>query len=313
MAILYLISGWQADSWMSEMRRQAPGRDIRQWPDCGDAAEVDYTLAWKPEPGVFAKLPNLKAIFSLGAGVDGILGDPALPDVPIVRIVDPDLTMRMTEYVVLHVLTHHRQQRRYNAFQARKEWRDLDQPAARDVRVGVMGLGALGRNSAERLRDLGFSVAGWSRTRKEIEGVECFAGKSGLKRFLNRTDILVCLLPHTAETEGLIDRKLIAELARDGRLEGPALINAGRGKVQVEADIIAALDAGELAHVTLDVFETEPLPKESPLWTHPRVTVTPHVASDSDPVALTANILRQIESFEAGKPLENVVDRARGY
>ncbi|QPC43857.1 glyoxylate/hydroxypyruvate reductase A [Kaustia mangrovi] len=313
MAILYLISGWQTDHWVSAMRELAPERDVRLWPDAGALSEIDYVLAWKPLTGVFKTLPNLKAIFSLGAGVDAIMADPDLPGVPVARIVDPDLTMRMTEYVVLHVLMHHRQQRRYDAVQARREWRPLDQPPANAVRVGIMGLGALGRDAAEKLRDLGFDVAGWSRSPKRVEGVACFAGDDGLKPFLARTDILVCLLPHTPETEGLIDRKLIAGLARDGAIEGPALINAARGKLQVEADILAALDDGTLAHATLDVFETEPLPQESPFWTHPRVTLTPHVASDSDPLSLTRNILAQIERFEAGQPLENLVDRNRGY
>jgi glyoxylate/hydroxypyruvate reductase A len=214
---------------------------------------------------------------------------------------------------VLHVLLHHRRQRAYDAQQRESLWRPIWQPAASEVRVGIMGLGVLGRDAAEVLARLGFRVAGWSRTPKPVPGLETFSGPRGLNAFLARTDILVCLLPLTAETRGILNRDLFAKLARDGALGAPFLINAGRGGLQVEADIVAALDAGVLQGATLDVFETEPLPESSPLWSHPGVTVTPHVAADSDPRRLVRNVLRQIERHEAGLGLENVVDRARGY
>jgi glyoxylate/hydroxypyruvate reductase A len=315
MALLYLIPTWPVDLWTRAMRRQAPDIDIRVWPDkIGRAEDIDYAVAWLPPANVLKSLPNLKVIFSLGAGVDAILKDPTLPEgVPVARVNDPDLTMRMSEYVVLHVLMHHRQQRRLNHNQREKVWDSFATHAASAVTVGIMGLGVMGSDAARKLAVLGFKVVGWSRSRKTIPEVECFAGQQEFDSFLERTDILVCLLPHTPETTGIIDRGIIARLSRKGPFGAPILINAGRGKQQVEADILAALDSGALHAATLDVFESEPLAKDSPLWTHPRVTVTPHVAADSDPETITAYVLRQIRRHQKGLPVENVVDSKRGY
>lgn len=315
MAFLFILPTWPKDVWVKAMRKVAPSLDVRVWPDkMGQVEDIHYAAAWLPPPGALKSLPRLKIIFSLGAGVDAILNDPTLPEgIPIVRINDPDLTMRMTEYVVLHVLTHHRQQRRIDENQKRKIWDSFPTHAASDLAVGIMGLGVMGRESAGRLRDLGFRVAGWSRTRKHIDGVYCYAGPAEFDSFLRRTDVLVCLLPHTPETTGLINRELISKLSRKGPFGAPILINAGRGKQQVGTDILTALDAGELHAATLDVFETEPLPPDSPFWTHPKITVTPHLAADSDPEIICAYVWRQIERHRAGKPLENLADRARGY
>jgi len=297
------------------MRKAAPQLDVRVWPDgVGRIEDIEYTAAWLPPPNLVKSLPNLKVIFSLGAGVDAILKDPTLPkDIPIVRVNEPDLTARMTEYIVLHVLLHHRQQRRIDENQKRKVWDSFPTHAASDMAVGIMGLGVMGRDSAEQLRDLGFKVAGWSRTRKAIEGVDCYAGAAEFDSFLRRTDILVSLLPATPETDGIINREAIRKLSRKGPFGAAIVINAGRGRQQVEADILAALEAGELHAATLDVFETEPLSPESPLWSHPKVTVTPHCAADSDPEVICAYVARQIERHKAGQPLDNLVDRARGY
>lgn len=313
MTILLAISGWEPDTWLTHFRALGGGREIRLIPDIGDPAKIAYACAWKPPEGLLATLPNLRAIFSLGAGVDHLLSDRSLPDVPVVRIVDPDLTMRMTEYVVLHVLLHHRRFKLYDASQRGRRWHDEGDPAASDVRVGVMGLGVLGQAAAAALRALGFQLAGWSRTGKAMPGIETFAGEEGLRPFLARTDILVCLLPLTADTRGVLNYQLFQYLARDGALGGPALINAGRGDSQVEADILRALDDGTLTGASLDVFEREPLPAESPLWTHPKLFITPHNAAQSDPKALTKYVLAQIDRFEQGLPLENVVDRKRWY
>ena len=313
-AILLAVTGLDPDAWEERFRALAPRRDIRLWPQrLGDPAEVAYACAWQAPRGLFAALPRLQAIFSLGAGVDHLIADPALPAVPVVRIVDPDLTMRMTEYVVLHVLMHHRRQRRYDVQQRERIWREHEQPPASAVAVGVMGLGVLGRDAALALRRLGFRVAGWSRTPKTLTDIETFHGRDGLDAFLRRTEILVCLLPATPATQGLLRLELLRKLERGGPAAGAYLINAGRGALQIDADILAALDEGSLAGATLDVFPTEPLPATSPLWTHPKVTITPHNAAASEPRALVANVLRQIDRFEAGLPLEHVVDRAVGY
>jgi len=229
-------------------------------------------------------------------------------------VVDPDLTTRMSEWVVLHALLHLRQFRRYERQQRERVWDDdEDQPAARQVRVGVMGLGELGRDAARKLKAIGFDVAGWSASAKSEPGVACFHGPDGLDAMLARTDILVALLPLTEATRGILNARLFAKLARDGRLGGPILLNAGRGGLQVEADILAALDAGVLKAASLDVFEKEPLPKDSPLWSHPAAFVSPHNAAISARGAVAGYVAEQIEAFERGEPLRNVVDRKRGY
>jgi glyoxylate/hydroxypyruvate reductase A len=290
-----------------------PDRPVFVWPDVPEPGQIAYVLAWKPAPGALAGLTKLKAIFSLGAGVDHLIFRSDLPDVPIVRVVDPDLTGRMTEWVVLQVLTHHRRQRLYDRQQRERIWKERAQAAAHEVRVGIMGMGVLGRASAEALAGLGFRVAGWSRRGSPVAGVESFAGAGQFDAFLRRTDILVCLLPLTAETRGILALPLFEKLARD-RLPGmPVLINAGRGGLQVEADIVAALERGILGGASLDVFATEPLTPSSPLWNMDNVVITPHAAAASAPSALVPGLLAQIAAFEAGAPLTNLVDRAAGY
>lgn len=313
-SFLFVTPTWDGQLWASEMRMAAPNMDVRVWPEVGDPGTVDYVAAWLPPANVVRSLSNLKVIFSLGAGVDAILKDPTLPDsVPIVRVNDPDLTMRMSEYIVLHVLMHHRQQRRLDANQHNGVWDSFPTHAASALRVGVMGLGVLGQDAAKKLAMMGFKVAGWSRSSKTVEGVQCFAGAGGLDTFLSRTDVLVCLLPATADTDGILNRALLRKLSRSGPFGAPVLINAGRGRQQVADDILAALDAGELHGATLDVFATEPLPSASPFWTHPKVTLTPHIAADSDPSVICAYVARQIADYEANGSLNNLVDRARGY
>lgn len=311
--IALMIRGWDPSEWADAITKELPDIDLRIFPDMGDVSEIDYALVWNPDAAALCACRNLKAIFSLGAGVDHILKHEGLPDVPIIRVVDPDLTMRMSEYVVWRVLDHHRMGDYYRDRQQAGDWNERTQPAASEVRVGIMGLGELGRDAALCLSRLGFDVAGWSRSAKSIEGVHCFDGDDGLKAFLARTDILVCLLPLTPQTTGIIDADLLAQLPQDGALGGPFLINAGRGGSQVEDDILTALDAGTLQGASLDVFRTEPLPEDSPFWSHPKVFVTPHCASASAPSPLCRYIGQQIEKMEAGGTPDNVVDPQRGY
>ncbi len=314
MTLLFAAPAWDRAAWMARLATHIPGMPIVALGDAYDPAAILYVASWKHPAGALDGLPNLRAILSLGAGVDHLLADPALPDVPLVRVIDPDLTHHMSEYVVMHCLMHLRQTRRYEAQQRARVWDDdRGQPAARQVRVGVMGLGTLGRDAAAKLAALGFDVAGWSRRPQPGAPVPAYAGAEGLEAFLARTDILVCLLPLTPDTRGLLDHALFRRLARDGRLGGPVLINAARGGLQVEADILAALEDGTLQAATLDVFETEPLPADSPLWTHPRVTVTPHNAAMSEPEAVAAFLARQIARIEAGETPEGLVSRADGY
>ncbi|KQT44495.1 glyoxylate/hydroxypyruvate reductase A [Aureimonas sp. Leaf454] len=313
MSVLLSISGYSSTAWLDALQSALPDRRIVTEPASAKDGEIRYAVVWKQPEGLLASLPNLQAIFSIGAGVDHILRDQTLPDVPIARIVAEDLTGRMSEYVVWRVLDHLRRGFAYRAQQALGQWNERVQPAASALTVGIMGLGELGRDAAEKLKFFGFKLAGWSRTRKELPGVVCLAGDEELTDFLGMTDILVVLLPNTPATTGILDAGLLARLKRTSPLGGPVLINAGRGALQVEADILAALESGTLLEASLDVFETEPLPASSPLWRHPRVFVTPHAAASSDPDALVPLIARQIEACERGEPLQHLVDRRAGY
>lgn len=311
--ILLAVTGWDPDVWQSEFAKAAPGRKLVLDTEA-DKNDVRYALVWKQRPGSLMNLPKLEVIFSLGAGVDHVFHDPQIPDVPIVRIVSPDLTMRMSEYVVWQVLDHHRLGLRYRQQQKQRVWHeDRRQPAAHEVTVGILGLGVLGRDAAQKLRNLGFRVNGWSRRLQTIEGVTTHYGKDGLTDFLKDVDILVCLLPLTPDTRNILSMNIFAQLKPEGPLGAPVLINAGRGGLQNEADILAALERGMLSAVTLDVFNTEPLPKDNPLWTHSQVSVTPHAAASSSPQALVPEIIAQIESYERGEPLKNIVDKAAQY
>jgi glyoxylate/hydroxypyruvate reductase len=311
---VFVTPTWDAEPWGKAMQKVAPKLDIRLWPAVGKVEDITYAAAWLPPPDELKRFPNLKVIFSLGAGVDAILGDPTLPlGIPIVRVNDDDLTNRMSEYIVQHVLTHHRQQRRIDENQRNKIWDPFPQHAACAITVGIMGLGVLGADAARKLHMMGFNVVGWSRSLKHVEGVKSFAGASEFDEFLGETDILVSLLPATADTDGIINRVLINKLSRRGPFGAPILINAGRGRAQIEDDILACLDSGELYAATLDVFRKEPLPVTSRLWSHPRVTLTPHMAADSDPETICRYVYIQIERFERGDALVNVVDRLNGY
>lgn len=312
-AILVAVDGPHAAEWVRLFREQPGGRSVYAWPDDpGDPAEVAYACVWRPPEGLLDTLPNLKMIVNLGAGADHLLADPRLPNVPIVRAAHPDLSMRVTEYVVLHTLRYHRRQPLYDAQQGQHVWRVHPQPAASEVTVGVMGLGVIGSEAARVLARIGFKVVGWSTRAKQVD-VQVFHGADGLDPFLAQTEILICLLPLTAETHGILNRSLFAKLKRDGAAGGAFLINAGRGGLQIDADILAALDDGTLAGATLDVFPHEPLPAQSPMWLHPKVTVTPHNAGDILPAFLVADVMQQIGRLERGEPLLNLVDRRRGY
>jgi glyoxylate/hydroxypyruvate reductase A len=317
-ALALLIHGgtdnWSPERWKARFDDACRDRCVFLLPQASfDPAEVAYAAVWKPVPGELAVFPNLKVIFNLGAGVDALTADSSLPNVPLVRVAVADLTNRMTEYVVLHVLMHHRQELYLRQSQREKRWEPKFQWPASAIAVGIMGLGTLGAHAATVLKQIGFRVAGWSRSARQIEGIECFAGNGQLEAFLRRSDILVCLLPLTPQTRGILDRNLFAKLNRTSPLGAPVLINAGRGGLQNEADILASLDDGTLGAASLDVFAREPLPADSPFWTHPKVVLTPHNAADTDADEISKYVARQIARFEQGLALENVVDRGRGY
>lgn len=313
---LLIASSSRAEEFAAFARALDPHLDVRVAPDLGDVAQIEHALVWQPPKGLLKTLPNLRLIVSVGAGVDALLEDPDLPGVPMVRFVDADLTGRMREYVALQVLYHHRRMSEFRELQARKVWKYLAEPAAHEVRVGLMGLGVLGSAAARALQHFGYRLRGWTRSRKSLDGIACYAGDAELDAFLAETDILVALLPLTGATRGILNRRLFAKLSRhgrDARLPGPVLINAGRGGLQVDADVLASLEAGELYAASLDVFEAEPLPHSSPLWSHPRVLVTPHNAAESAPAPIVRYALKQMAAERRGEPLPNVVDRTQGY
>jgi glyoxylate/hydroxypyruvate reductase A len=313
---LLIVASSRGAQFAEAVRRQDPGLELRVAPEIGAVGDIEYALVWNPPHGLLRTLPNLRLIISVGAGVDGILSDPELPDVPIVRYVDPDLTQRMAQYVVLHVLYHHRRMSEFRELQAERSWKYLPEPAAQEVRVGIMGLGVLGRAAATVLGTLGYQLRGFSRAPKTVEGVACFSGPDQLDGFLAGSDILAVLLPLTAQTRGMIDRAFLRKLSLEGRaaeLPGPVLINAGRGGLQVDADILAALEAKDLYAASLDVFETEPLAATSRLWSHPRALITPHNAAESAPAAIARFALQHVTGERRGQAPAYLVDRAKGY
>lgn len=314
MTIILHVQDWDENDWLKNLSSLMPDRNFLSYSQIENDTQADYAILWKPPAQLFKNIDGLKVIFSLGAGVDHIVNVAGFPkDVPLVRVVDKDLTNRMSEYVVFHCLRILRQHLLLDRQQKNKIWHKDYQPSANEVRIGILGLGELGLDAAQKLNVMGFNVSGWSRSEKSIDGVKCFHGADGLDAMLAQTDIVVSLLPLTPQTDGLLDHDLFAKLPRNGALGGAYLINVGRGQSQREAGILKALDDGSLAGGTLDVFEVEPLPTTSKLWSHPNVTITPHNGADSSPRAICQNIADQIERFEAGLPLENVVSIERGY
>lgn len=310
--LLLHLSDVDEASWADEFAAALAPYPVVCRGDAFDPAEVRYIFVWKPKPEAFDGLTGLKAILSLGAGVDALLKHPQLPDVPMVRFVDTDLSQRMSDYVVAQVTMHHRLYTRFRADQKARRWSQLYPPAASETSVGIMGMGVLGQDAAKRLLPLGFTLRSWSRTPKALEGVEGFAGDAQFDAFLSGTDVLVNLLPLTRETTGILNYETFGKLRRklDG---GPVIVNAARGGHQKEADIVRALGDGTLGAASLDVFETEPLPPHSPLWDIENCYITPHIAAISDEKSGVSYYAGIIRDHEAGKPLPNVVDRQRGY
>jgi glyoxylate/hydroxypyruvate reductase A len=307
--LLFAAAGERAESWANAFGEIAPEIDFQPHQPGQDVSAIPYCLVWRTAPGLWPAMRNLRVIFGLGAGVERLLADPDLPhNVPLVRMVEPELTRGMVEYVLWQCLFHHRKVWELEAAQSCAAWRPHTYPPPWDRTIGIMGLGALGTAAAAKLLEFGFQVRGWSRSPKALPKVETFFGHEQLPEFLSKSEILVCLLPLTAATRGILDAAVFAQLPR-----GASLINAARGGHLVEADLTAAMASGQITAATLDVFETEPLPQDHPFWSTERLYVTPHNAGITDPRSAAWRIARQIARFEAGEALENVVDRARGY
>jgi len=288
---------------------QVPGVEFRLWPDIGDPAKIEYALAWKPPPGELAKLPKLKAILSFAAGVDHLASDPQLPKhIPVVRAVSEASRLTMSGFCVAQVLRYQHRLNLYEQFQRQGIWKQLPPRDMTETRVGVLGMGVLGADLAMRLQALGFAVNGWSRSKRAFDGVTMFHGADGLLPCMAASNVVVCLLPLTDETRGILDAKAFAAMPKDGYV-----VNVARGGHVVAADLVTALDSGHLEGATLDVFEPEPLPPESPLWRHPKIVVTPHTSGRMTNQRVALNLIEMLREVLSGKKLANVVDWDKGY
>jgi len=305
---LYKSDPVRGRQWAEVFGRRRPDIDFRIWPDVGDPAKVRFLAAWEPPDGLGTRFPHLKVLFSSGAGVDQFDFASLPPALPVVRMVEPGIVRGMVEYVTHAVLGLHRDMPQYRRQQQEARWKPLPVRPAGERRVGVLGLGSLGQAVLAQLVALGFDCAGWSRSRHEVDGVQCHAGADELPAFLARTDILVCLLPLTDSTRGFLDARLFSQLP-----EGASLVHVGRGPQLVDADLLAALEGGRIAEAVLDVTDPEPLPPRHAFWRHPHIQLTPHIASMTQPLSAAEVLLDNIERFEAGERMLGLVDRARGY
>ena len=307
--LLFLGPDKYAGPWSDAFAELAPEIAFEVYQPGQVLSGIPYCLTWKAPPGLWPQMTGLKVVFSLAAGVDRLLADPTFPrDLPLVRMVEPELTRGMVEYVLWQCLYHHRRVWELEAAQSCGMWRPHTYPAPWNRTIGVLGLGELGSAGAAKLVEFGFKVRGWSRSPKSLPQVESFAGIDQLPAFLSGVEILVCLLPLTPDTRGILNADLFAHLPR-----GASLINAARGGHLVEADLLSAMQSGQINAATLDVFETEPLPEDHPFWTTERLYITPHNASDTAPRSAAWRIAKQIARHQAGEALEDVVDRQRGY
>jgi len=296
------------EHWRDMILAEAPNLDIRLWPDVGDPADILYLLTGFMDLAELPKLPNLRLVMPMFAGFDHLMASPHMPDVPIVRTGPPAGDPAMTEYALLHVLRHHRHMPDYLEQQSRKEWQVIPQKQPHEQRVGFMGFGILAQPPARALHGLGFDVAAWTRSARQDDDIEMFHGTDGFEAFLARTDIAVCLLPLTEETECILNAETFARMP-----EGACIVNLGRGGHLVDADLIAALDSGQLSGATLDATKPEPLPEESPLWSHPRVTIMPHTARRVRANTVALQVAEIVRREQAGEPQLWAVDRIAGY
>ncbi|AKL39823.1 glyoxylate/hydroxypyruvate reductase GhrA [Serratia marcescens] len=313
MNIIYYHPLFNAQEWLAGIKQRLPQAEIREW-QRGDERPADYALVWRPPHEMLANRRDLKAVFALGAGVDAILDQErkhpgTLPaGVPLLRLEDTGMAQQMQEYALSYVLRYFRRFDEYQALQQRQEWQPLDPHSLDDFTIGILGAGVLGQSVARKLTEFGFSVRCWSRSAKQIDGVQSFAGEAQRAAFLDGVKLVINLLPNTPETVGILNRELFAQLST-----GAYLINIARGAHLVEADLLTALDQGQLAAATLDVFAREPLPQDHPFWRHPRVTITPHIAAITLPQQAMDQIVANIRALEAGHAPAGVVDRQRGY
>lgn len=297
-----------AEVWRSSFKEHLPDLEIRLWPDAGNNADIEYTAFMRPDFDVLPAFPNLKAMFSRSAGVESFAGHPKFPKVPLGKVEPPGGDPMMTEYVVMHALRLHRELPAYHAAQAKREWRKAQIKRPEQRRIGFLGYGAMAQAPAHILKSLGFPVSAWVRSPRPGAGIPIHVGHGELAAFLGQTDIAICLLPLTPETEGIFSARTFAMMP-----VGAMLVNLGRGKHVVDADLIAALDSGHVEHASLDVTSPEPLPESSPLWAHPKVTIMPHVARRPTVGQIVKEIAANVRNIRAGGGLLQQIDIVRGY
>ncbi|QCI62974.1 2-hydroxyacid dehydrogenase [Phreatobacter stygius] len=308
MTVLYKANAARGAVWAKLFAERAPGMAFRVWPDVGDPAAIRYLAAWQPPERIMETFPNLELVFSVGAGVDQFDFSLLPPALPVIRMLEPGIAESMAEYVTLAVLGLHRDLVPFIDQQKRQVWQEIQVRSAASRRVGIMGLGQLGQAALDKLRAFGFPLSGWNRSPRAIDGVACYTGETELDAFLGQVDILVCLLPLTEATRGILNARLFSALPA-----GAALVNCGRGGHLVEADLLAALASGQLSAAVLDVTELEPLPQGHGFWTHPKILLTPHIASMTRPETAVDFVLDTITRHQAGQPMPGLVDRASGY
>jgi glyoxylate/hydroxypyruvate reductase A len=308
-SIVFKAGAGNPQGWQRELSTRLPDLDWRVWPDVGDPATVDFVLAFKVEPGFFAQFPNLKGILATGAGVDGLFADPAIPThLPIARIVDPYMTQQMVQWAAYGVLHFFRRFDEYRDLQAKSTWQELGSPTRHPNRVGVLGFGEIGGAIGRGLLALGFFVNGWTRSPRDLGPIVNYAGMDQLDRFLADSPFLICSLPLTPDTKGLLNRERLSKLPKNA-----VVLNLARGSHVVTDDLLALLNDGHLAGAVLDVTDPEPLPPAHPLWQHQNVIITPHEAGLTTPETAAGQVAANIKHILAGEPLENPVDVTRGY
>jgi len=308
MALLYKADPVRGEHWRRLFAEHAPDIEWRAWPDIGNPRDIQYLAAWQAPDDIEAVLPNLQVLFALSAGVDQLDLDRLPTALPVVRLLDPGISQGMCEYASFAVLSLHRDMLRYRQQQAEHCWQAHRLVPAGQRRVGVMGLGLQAQKILASLQPFGFALSGWARSAHHIVGVDCFAGIEQLPAFLSGCDILLCVLPLTEQTRGILNRQLFEQLPK-----GAALVNMGRGGHLVEDDLLEALAQGQLSAAVLDVLEQEPAAADHPFWDHPQILLTPHIAAMTQPESAFAGLLENIRRHQRGESMLGVVDRERNY
>ncbi len=309
MTISIICTNKDPKPWVDALKKLDPTLDVQIWPNERRKEDVEFVLCWNHPEGVLADYPNLQCICSMGAGIDHLSNDAFFPkDLPVVRLVDPLLAQSMFEYICAVVMFHFRELDVYKAQQGQSNWLQQPPKSIFQTTIGIMGLGNIGKYSASKFSDIGFNVIGWSRTKKSIKGVKSYTGEDQLEEFLSQASILICLLPLTNETRGILNLKNFNKLP-----QGAYLVNVARGEHLVDEDLIMALNEGQLRGACLDVFREEPLVKSHPFWNHSKILLTPHCASITDPISVAPQVVQNYRLMQDSKPLLNQVNLLRGY